>query len=67
MIGKQYKAHKDNVIDIFNSYKTERGKLNDGIDINFLKSRINSLKNGKFTLTVAREVKAGKSTFTMHC
>jgi tRNA U34 5-carboxymethylaminomethyl modifying GTPase MnmE/TrmE len=63
MIGKQYKAHKDNVVDIFNNYNINRGDLNDGIDIKFLESRISSLKNGKFTLAVAGEVKAGKSTF----
>ena len=63
MIGKQYKARKDNVIDIFNNYKYKRGDLNDGIDIKLLESRISSLKNGKFTLAVAGEVKAGKSTF----
>lgn len=63
MIGKQYKAHKVNVIDLFNHYKTKRCDLDDGVDINFLESRVNSLKNGKFTIAVAGEVKAGKSTF----
>ncbi|QTA83801.1 Dynamin domain-containing protein [Desulfonema limicola] len=63
MIGKQYKAHKDNVIDLFNKYKTKRGDLDDGIDIKFLENRIDSLRKGKFTLAVAGEVKAGKSTF----
>lgn len=63
MIGKKYKVHKDNVIDIFNNYKKKRGDTNDGIDIKFLESRIESLKKGKFTLAVAGEVKAGKSTF----
>jgi len=63
MIGKQYKAHKDNVIDLFDNYKNKRGDLDDGININFLESRIESLRNRKFTLTVAGEVKSGKSTF----
>lgn len=63
MIGKRYKAHKDNVIDIFEGYKRKRGDLNDGVDICFLENRIESLKNGKFRLAVAGEVKAGKSTF----
>src|SRR5574344_1789587 len=63
MIGNQYKAHKDNVIDLFNNYKTKRCDLDDGVDIKFLESRVRSLKNGKFTLAVAGEVKAGKSTF----
>ena len=63
MIGKQYQAHKENVIDLFDSYKRKRGDLDDGIDIKFLESRVKSLKNSKFTLAVAGEVKAGKSTF----
>jgi hypothetical protein len=63
MIGKQYKAHKDNVLDLFDSYKAKRGDLDDGTDIKFLESRIESLRKGKFTLAVAGEVKAGKSTF----
>lgn len=63
MIGKQYKAHKENVIDLFGNYKIKRGGFYDGIDIEFLESRIESLKKGKFTLAVAGEVKAGKSTF----
>lgn len=62
-IGKQYKTHKDNVIDLFNGYKNKRGDLNDGVDIKFLEQRVDTLKNGKFTLAVAGEVKAGKSTF----
>lgn len=63
MIGKQYTAHKDNALDLFDNYKSKRGDLNDGIDIKFLESRIESLRKGKFTLAVAGEVKAGKSTF----
>lgn len=63
MIGRQYKAHKDNVIDLYDNYKIKRGDLDDSIDIKFLESRVRSLKNGKFTLAVAGEVKAGKSTF----
>lgn len=63
MIGKQYKAHKDNVIDLFDNYKTKRGDLDDGNNIKFLDNRIESLRKGKFTLAVAGEVKAGKSTF----
>lgn len=62
-LGKQYKTHKDNVIDLFDGYKNKRGDLNDGVDIKFLEQRVDTLKNGKFTLAVAGEVKAGKSTF----
>ncbi len=63
MIGKEYKRHKDNVIDLFNGYIKRRGDINDGVDIKFLEKQIQSLKSGKFTLAVAGEVKAGKSTF----
>ncbi|HOS29640.1 MAG TPA: dynamin family protein, partial [Treponemataceae bacterium] len=71
MIGSNYKAHRDNVIDMYDSYLRKRtefessmeSKEGDGIDLHFLQSRIKSLKNGKFTLAVAGEVKAGKSTF----
>lgn len=63
IIGQKYKAHKDNVIDIFNLYKKYRGAENDGTDIVFLENRIKSLKDGKYTLAIAGEVKAGKSTF----
>ena len=37
-------------------------KEGDGIDLEFLKSRMDNLKNSKFSLAVAGEVKAGKST-----
>lgn len=71
MIGSNYKVHRDNVIDLYEGYLRKRSdfetvmesKEGDGIDLNFLQSRIKSLKNGKFTLAVAGEVKAGKSTF----
>lgn len=60
---KEYKVHRENVIDLFNGYKKHRKKANDGVDIEHLEDRINKLKQGKFTLAVAGEVKAGKSTF----
>jgi len=63
MIGNNYKIHKDNVIDLYNGYIEKRGNLSDGVDVEFLEKRINSLKNGKYTIAVAGEVKAGKSTF----
>lgn len=63
MLGKNYKRHKQNVLNIFEAYKVHRGSNNDGIDIKFLQNRIDSLANNKFTLAVAGEVKAGKSTF----
>jgi len=63
IIVPRYKAHKDNVIDIFNLYKKYRGAENDGTDIVFLENRIKSLKAGKYTLAIAGEVSSGKSTF----
>jgi len=62
-IGQNYKERKKNVIDIFKIYKVNRGSENDGIDIDFLENRIKSLQDGKYTLAIAGEVKAGKSTF----
>lgn len=63
MIGNAFKNQKDNVIDLYDGYKRIRGKDNDGINLEFLESRVNALVNGKYTLAVAGEVKAGKSTF----
>ena len=63
MIGKRYSANKENMIDLFEAYKRKRGNINDGVDIKFLEKKINNLKNKKFLLAVAGEVKAGKSTF----
>ena len=63
MIGDNYRIHKVNVIDLFNSYKQKRGNLNDGVDLEFLDNRVKALKNDKYTLAIVGEVKAGKSTF----
>jgi len=63
MIGTSFKNQKDNIIDLYDGYKRIRGNANDGINLEFLESRVNSLKNGKYTLAIAGEVKAGKSTF----
>ncbi|MCX5815164.1 MAG: dynamin family protein [Proteobacteria bacterium] len=67
-IGDKYKRHKDNVIDLFGAYKEKREEgirdgIRDGVNFEYLESRIHSLINGKYTLVVAGEVKAGKSTF----
>lgn len=62
MIGRNYKAYRDNTIDIANNYIANKVE-NDGVDRDFLKQRIHALENGKFLLSVAGEVKAGKSTF----
>lgn len=63
MIGKEYQNHKKNVIDLFKGYKKSRGDFDDGVDLKHLQSRVDALVNGKFILSVAGEVKAGKSTF----
>ena len=62
MIGNNYKAQRDNTIDIANNYLAKTDE-NDGVDKSFLQQRVDALKNGKFLLSVAGEVKAGKSTF----
>lgn len=63
MIGKNYKVSRDNTIDLANRYLVQKGNVNDGVDLNFLEQRVKSLETGKFFLSVAGEVKAGKSTF----
>ena len=63
MIGNNYKVCKENSINIANSYMADRGTTNDGVDLNFLQQRLDTLVSGKFLLSVAGEVKAGKSTF----
>ncbi|MHB0756254.1 dynamin family protein [Polaribacter sp. M15] len=63
MIGNSYKVSRDNTIDIANNYIEQKGNVNDGVDLNFLKQRVKALETGKFLLSVAGEVKAGKSTF----
>ena len=63
MLGKNYKIHKENILNIYKAYKAYRGDTNDGVNIQFLQNRIESLAKNKFTLAVAGEVKAGKSTF----
>ncbi|WP_299008796.1 dynamin family protein [uncultured Tenacibaculum sp.] len=62
MIGNNYKSQRDNTIDIANNYLAKTDE-NDGVDKSFLQQRVDALKNGKFLLSVAGEVKAGKSTF----
>ncbi|NBJ14835.1 MAG: hypothetical protein FNP40_04535 [Dehalobacter sp. 4CP] len=67
-IGDKYKRHKVNVIDLFGAYKEKREEgirdgIRDGVNFKYLESRINSLEKGKYTLVVAGEVSAGKSTF----
>lgn len=58
-----YKLYKQQVLEIFETYKNLRGEMNDGVDIVGLERRISNLKNNQFLVAVAGEVKAGKSTF----
>jgi GTPase SAR1 family protein len=62
-IGVPYKRQKENVIDLFKDYLDKRGQTHDGNDIDFWNKRVENLKNKKYTITVAGEVSAGKSTF----
>lgn len=63
MIGSKLKKYRDSVIDLYENYLQSRDDVEDGIDIDILEHRIEAIKTGKFTLLVAGEVKAGKSTF----
>ncbi|RMF57810.1 MAG: hypothetical protein D6748_10325 [Calditrichaeota bacterium] len=63
MVGRAYREWKEVVIDLFNAYKEKRGNLDDGVNIDFLEKRVETLKKEKFILAVTGEVKAGKSTF----
>lgn len=63
MIGSKLKKYRDSVIDLYENYLQSRDDVEDGIDIDILEHRIEAIKKGKFTLLVAGEVKAGKSTF----
>lgn len=63
MIGSKLKKYRDSVIDLYENYLQSRDDVEDGVDIDILESRVEAIKRGKFTLLVAGEVKAGKSTF----
>ena len=63
MIGDRYKRAKAAVLNLCNRYLSFRGDLEDGVDVAFLKDRVKALKDRRFVLLVAGEVKAGKSTF----
>lgn len=60
---KKYKIRKANVIDLFNSYKLNRGNIQDGVEIEFLEKKVSLLKEDKYKFAVVGELKAGKSTF----
>lgn len=58
-----YINFKEQVLNLFEIYKQNRGNINDGIDLIFLESKIENLKKNEFVIAVAGEVKAGKSSF----
>lgn len=70
-IGIDYNTHRENLFDIFECYKESRicfddlfkSKNEDGVDIDYLQEQIDLLKQEKFIIAVAGEVKSGKSTF----
>ena len=57
MIGNSYKVSRDNTIDIANNYIEQKGNVNDGVDLNFLKQRVKALETGKFLLSVQVKLK----------
>lgn len=62
MIGKHYEDAKIAVLDVCERYLRFRGDIEDGVDVNFLKTRIKEVKDGRYVLAVVGEAKAGKST-----
>ena len=63
MIGKRYEDAKIAVLDICERYLRFRGDTEDGVNVNFLKTRIKKVENDRYVLAVVGEAKAGKSTF----
>ena len=62
MIGDYFKAHRDNVIDLYEGY-SKRKQKGDAVDQGFLKQRVENVKENKYKIAVTGEVKSGKSTF----
>lgn len=58
-----YKLYKQQVLEIFDIYKSLRKDINDGVDLVGLEAKTINLRNNQFLIAVAGEVKAGKSTF----
>ncbi|KAA6336652.1 hypothetical protein EZS27_015208 [termite gut metagenome] len=64
MLPFNYKHYKENAKDIFEEYCKFKGVVYDKLpNIKSLEGKIAQLKNNKFLLAVAGQVKAGKSTF----
>ena len=62
MIGKRYEDAKIAVLDVCERYLRFRDDTEDGIDVEFLKTRIKEVEDGRYVLAVVGEAKAGKST-----
>ena len=62
MIGKHYEDAKIVVLDVCERYLRFRGDTEDGVDANFLKTRIEEVEDRRYVLAVVGEAKAGKST-----
>lgn len=62
MIGQRFKEKKTAVLDTIRRYQTSRGTTNDGVNPEFLEERAKALEDGKYTLAIVGETKAGKST-----
>ena len=60
-IGTELSRKRDATIKCFEQYE-ELHQNDDGIDLDFLTKRCNSVKEQKFQIAVVGEVKAGKST-----
>ena len=62
MIGQRYHEAKVAVLDVCGRYLRFRGDIEDGVDVDFLKTRIKEVEDGRYVLAVVGEAKAGKST-----
>lgn len=55
MIGQRYPEKKTAVLDVCERYLRFRGDTDDGVDANFLRTRIKALEDGRYILTVVGE------------
>ena len=62
MISQRYQEAKVAVLDVCERYLRFRGDIEDGVDVDFLKTRIKEVEDGRYVLAVVGEAKAGKST-----
>ena len=58
MIGRRYHEAKAAVLDVCKRYLRFRGDTEDGVDVNFLKTRIKEAEDGRYILAVEGEAKA---------